>query len=109
MFAVRSLYSLQKFMIATPCWPKAGPIGGAGVALPAAICNFTYARTRLAILPPRFLYQPGTPVPVLCASDHRSLSGRIVLHTGSDRRETGGRNAVNRPSVLRLSLRLQKV
>ena len=25
----------------TPCWPRAGPTGGAGVALPAGICSFT--------------------------------------------------------------------
>src|SRR5688500_9406084 len=52
MDAVRSLYSLTKFMMATPCWPSAGPIGGAGVALPAAICNLTYARIRFAITVP---------------------------------------------------------
>src|SRR5437870_7624106 len=26
----------------TPCWPSAGPIGGAGLALPAATCSFMY-------------------------------------------------------------------
>ena len=26
----------------SPCWPRAGPTGGAGVALPAGICSFTY-------------------------------------------------------------------
>ena len=37
-------------MIATPCWPSAGPIGGAGVALPAGIWSLTYARIFLANL-----------------------------------------------------------
>src|SRR5919201_5525041 len=32
----------------TPCWPRAGPTGGAGVALPAGSCNLTIALTRLA-------------------------------------------------------------
>jgi len=27
----------------TWCWPKAGPIGGAGLALPASIANFIIA------------------------------------------------------------------
>jgi hypothetical protein len=26
-------------MMLTPCWPRAGPTGGAGVAAPAWICN----------------------------------------------------------------------
>src|SRR3990172_4246628 len=26
-------------MMLTPCWPSAGPTGGAGVAFPAGICN----------------------------------------------------------------------
>jgi len=32
---VFALNALQKSMIVTPCWPSAGPTGGAGVALPA--------------------------------------------------------------------------
>src|SRR3972149_9302554 len=39
--AVRTLYSLTKAMMLTPCWPRAGPTGGAGVAWPAGICNLT--------------------------------------------------------------------
>ncbi len=33
----------------TPCWPKAGPTGGAGFALPAMICNLTIALTFFAM------------------------------------------------------------
>src|SRR5450756_1988885 len=47
--AVRSLYSLQKAMMFTPCWPRAGPTGGAGVALPALICSLTIALTFFAM------------------------------------------------------------
>ena len=36
---VRSLYSLQKAMMLTPCWPREDPTGGAGFACPAGICN----------------------------------------------------------------------
>ena len=35
MSPVFALYSLQNAAIFTPCWPNAGPTGGAGVALPA--------------------------------------------------------------------------
>src|SRR6185436_7842295 len=37
--AVRALKFLQKSMMLTPAWPRAGPTGGAGVALPAGICS----------------------------------------------------------------------
>src|SRR6266487_3882979 len=40
--AVLALKFLQKSMMLTPCWPSAGPTGGAGVASPAGICSFTY-------------------------------------------------------------------
>ena len=48
--AVRALYSLQKAMMLTPCWPSAGPTGGAGLALPAMICNLTIALTFFAMM-----------------------------------------------------------
>ncbi len=35
MFAVFALNALQNSMMFTPCWPSAGPIGGAGLAFPA--------------------------------------------------------------------------
>src|SRR5579871_2673512 len=38
---VLALNVLQKSMMFTPCGPNAVPTGGAGVALPAGICNFT--------------------------------------------------------------------
>src|SRR6476620_8180396 len=48
--AVFALNSLQKPMMLTPCWPSAGPTGGAGLALPAWIWSLTTARTFLAML-----------------------------------------------------------
>src|SRR5688572_6829878 len=48
-FAVFALKFLQKSMMLTPCGPSAVPTGGAGVALPAWICNFTTACTFFAI------------------------------------------------------------
>src|SRR5882762_5625765 len=40
--AVLALKALQNSMMFTPCWPNAGPIGGAGLAFPAGTCNLTY-------------------------------------------------------------------
>src|SRR5207249_1837390 len=37
MVLVRSLNCLQKSMMFTPCWPSAGPTGGAGFAAAAGI------------------------------------------------------------------------
>src|SRR5712691_12398571 len=37
--AVRSLYSFKNAIMLMPCWPSAGPTGGAGVALPAGNCR----------------------------------------------------------------------
>src|SRR5215472_13789767 len=43
LFWVRALNCLQNSMMLICAWPNAGPTGGAGVALPASICNFTCA------------------------------------------------------------------
>src|SRR5215470_648798 len=47
---VLALNCLQNSMMLTCAWPSAGPIGGAGVALPAGICSFTLPVTFFAIL-----------------------------------------------------------
>src|SRR5215813_7655512 len=41
LFWVRALNCLQNSMMLICACPNAGPTGGAGVALPASICNFT--------------------------------------------------------------------
>src|SRR5437868_558123 len=46
---VRALNCLQNSMMLICACPSAGPTGGAGVALPAAICNFTEPVTFFAI------------------------------------------------------------
>src|ERR1700681_3386942 len=46
---VLALNALQNSMMLTPCGPSAVPTGGAGVALPAGICNFTLPVTFLAM------------------------------------------------------------
>src|SRR2546423_9474432 len=46
---VLALNCLQNSMMLTCAWPRAGPTGGAGVALPAAIWSFTCPVTFFAI------------------------------------------------------------
>ena len=44
---VLALNCLVNSTMLTPCCPSAGPTGGAGVALPAGICNLIYPSTCL--------------------------------------------------------------
>src|SRR4051812_42175577 len=48
-FWVCALNALQNSMMLTPCWPRAGPTGGAGLAAPAGICSLIWVRTLRAI------------------------------------------------------------
>jgi hypothetical protein len=48
--AVLSLNSLTNCIILTPLEPKAGPTGGAGVALPASICNLITLTTSFSAI-----------------------------------------------------------
>src|SRR5712691_6239239 len=52
-FAVWALNALQKSMMLTPCWPRAGPTGGAGVAFPAGMCSLTNPTIFLAMRGPQ--------------------------------------------------------
>src|SRR5436190_8344817 len=47
--AVCALNVLQNSMMLTPCWPSAGPTGGAGFACPPGIWSLITVRTFLAI------------------------------------------------------------
>src|SRR5947199_558792 len=42
--AVWALNALQNSMMLTPCWPSAGPTGGAGFAWPPGICSLIIVR-----------------------------------------------------------------
>src|SRR5690349_19420304 len=46
---VCALNALQNSMMLTPCWPSAGPTGGAGLAAPAGIWSLIRVRTFFAI------------------------------------------------------------
>src|SRR5688572_26077979 len=45
-------------MMLTPCWPKAGPTGGAGLACPAGICSLICPTIFFAISLLCLLYLP---------------------------------------------------
>src|SRR5215208_5593828 len=46
---VWALNALQNSMMLTPCWPSAGPTGGAGFACPPGICSLIIVRIFFAI------------------------------------------------------------
>src|SRR5689334_14551469 len=46
---VWALNALQNSMMLTPCWPRAGPTGGAGFACPPGIWSLMSVRTFLAM------------------------------------------------------------
>src|SRR3954451_8198724 len=47
--AVCALKALQNSMMLTPCWPSAGPTGGAGFAWPPGVWGLMSVRTFFAI------------------------------------------------------------
>src|SRR5438874_3936064 len=53
--AVCALNALQNSMMLTPCWPSAGPTGGAGLAWPPGIWSLISVRTFFAITSVQFL------------------------------------------------------
>src|SRR5438105_12629758 len=74
---VRALNCLQNSMMLICACPSAGPTGGAGVALPAAICNFTEPVAFFAIAVSLYLesHWNGCPHP---SSQSRQLP--LLLH-----------------------------
>src|SRR5215475_7148915 len=52
---VRSLNCVTNWPMLTPCWPSAGPTGGAGVAWPPGHWSLIFAVITLAILGSRWL------------------------------------------------------
>src|SRR3954468_22038181 len=90
--SVWALYALQNSMMLTPCWPSAGPIGGAGVAWPALICSLMTAETF-------FLGGMSGPNDVVCGGSSRPLGGARgacqILATWLNESSTG----VSRPKI----------
>src|SRR5687768_16313495 len=70
---VCALKALQNSMMFTPCWPSAGPTGGAGLAAAAGICNLIIVRTFLA-MGSRYAVMPSLNLLYLVVTD---LDGRL--------------------------------
>src|SRR5512146_3045338 len=85
-FCVWALNALQNSMMLRPRWPRAGPIGGDGLAFPAGTCNLINPTTFFAMTcphPPR--RRPRPMPPPLRPLTHGSrlapgCSHRAVLH-----------------------------
>src|ERR1019366_1247023 len=71
--SVCALYCLQNSMMLTPCWPRAGPIGGAGVAAPALICSLMIAAS---------FFFGGMTGPSWVESETKNTGRRVVLDLG---------------------------
>src|SRR5207302_10624585 len=75
---VFSLNCLQKSIMFTPCWPRAGPTGGAGFAAPAGICSLICVLTFFAMglyLPPRIRRNSRTSAPAARKSTNSFQNG----------------------------------
>src|SRR5258708_10942728 len=81
--AVFALKALQKSMMFTPAWPRAGPTGGAGVAFPAGIWSLICPTTFfISCLRSEFLHlqeiqlHPGGPAED-CNHDPEGGAGQV--------------------------------
>src|SRR3954470_6587744 len=83
--SVAALYALQNSMMLTPCWPSAGPTGGAGVAAPALIWSLMTAVNRFLggmssfFSAGRFWPRAGSDLRDLV---ERQLDGRLAAEDG---------------------------
>src|SRR5215203_6357280 len=84
--SVAALYALQNSMMLTPCWPSAGPTGGAGVAAPALIWSLMTAVNRFRGGMASFFFSgcvrfrgPGSDLADL---GERQLDGRLAPEDG---------------------------
>src|SRR5206468_1206391 len=74
--AVCALNALQNSMMLTPCWPSAGPTGGAGLACPPGIWSLMSVRTFFATVLSSFLVDAkrnAGGVPLVDLLDHVEL------------------------------------
>src|SRR5579883_3423653 len=61
IFWVAALNALQNSMMLRPRWPRAGPIGGEGLAFPAGTCSLMYPSIFFAISRPQFVIDSPSP------------------------------------------------
>src|SRR3954469_5273262 len=75
---VWSLNFCTNWPMLTPCWPRAGPTGGAGVAMPPGHCSLICALTSFAMRP-SFFSAPSLARRACCCALARA-SGLQLLH-----------------------------
>ena len=103
---VRALNALQNSMMLTPCWPSAGPTGGAGFAAPAGIWSLIRVRTFFAMSGGRGyrdgLWPPRSRPLVLdvAARRPRRFAGADGTYASSSRRATVLRQATTSASAI---------
>src|SRR4051794_9046386 len=73
---VWALNALTNSMMLIPCWPRAGPTGGAGEAWPPGACSLIVVRTFLAMSDLLYLVVP-------------DLDGRLAPEDGYQHLELG--------------------
>src|SRR3954468_20154764 len=91
--AVWALNALQNSMMFTPCWPSAGPTGGAGVAAPAGTWSLISVRTLRAIwLDLLHLVEADFDRSLAAKDRHKHAKlARVVHHLGDLTRAVGER------------------
>src|SRR3954471_21718023 len=90
---VCALNALQNSMMFTPCWPRAGPTGGAGLAAPAGTWSLISVRTLRAIwLDLLHLVEADFDRSLAAKDRHKHANlARVVHHLGDLTREVGER------------------
>src|SRR3954467_3427933 len=90
---VWALNALQNSMMFTPCWPRAGPTGGAGLAAPAGTWSLISVRTLRAIwLDLLHLVEADFDRSLAAKDRHKHAKlARVVHHLGDLTREVGER------------------
>src|SRR3954471_20373622 len=115
---VWALNALQNSMMLMPCWPSAGPTGGAGDACPPTACSLISVRTFLAMLLPMVRRYARLDLLDLVEADldrrlaaedrHQDLElGRVLVDLGDLSREVRqrARDDLDRLADLELCLR----
>src|SRR5690349_10120305 len=115
---VCALNALQNSMMLMPCWPSAGPTGGAGDACPPTACSLISVRTFLAMLLPMVragarldlldLVEPDLDRRLAAEDRHQHLElGRVLVDLGDLTREIRQRARDDLDRLADLELRLR--
>src|SRR5437762_7334568 len=97
---VLALNCLQNSMMLTCACPSAGPTGGAGVALPAAICNLTCVCTFFG----GAIFSNSSVLLNLLSVDHHQLQLQATFSTCPNSNSTG----VARPKIVTITFKVAR-